>query len=75
MSKASDVYNALPISTREKSQGVILQTQITMLLIEKERVMESYRLHIGKIDEHLRNCSKSLELWEKEQPTAEKGKE
>ena len=67
MSKASDIYNSLPLAVREQAEGVIIQTQITQLLIEKERLNESYRRQLDKINAHLFNCQSSLKFWEDSQ--------
>ena len=64
MSKAADVWNALPFEERSRLQGCIIERQVLDYKIERERAIAAHKKHLAEIDSHLKNCQRDLAKWE-----------
>lgn len=60
MDKLVENYNNLPIEIKTICQPIFIRTQITGLLIEKERLRKSYGLHLRELNSQLKNCEDAL---------------
>ncbi len=60
MSKHSDAFNALSFEVRSICSGVIVETRINQLRIEKNRLKRRYLQSMKEINEHIKNLEKYL---------------
>ena len=56
--KWNDIYNDLPFEIRKITSKVLIRTQITQLLHEKDRLRRSYRRNLKEINDHIDNLTK-----------------
>lgn len=66
MDKASELFNSLSFDERKRLRGILIQTQLTALRIEKRRTVAAHRKHMTDLNAHLKNIEKELEKWEEE---------
>jgi hypothetical protein len=61
MSKASDIYNDLPITVRVLARPLFTEMRINQIRIDQDKAKDSYLKFMKETNAHISNLEKSLE--------------
>lgn len=66
MSKASELFNSLPIEIRKQVIPSTIETQINQIRIDQEKVLRAYQKYMRETNDHVNNLELLLEKALKE---------